>query len=184
VTPEGTLTGDQLQRLTSCLRTVALGCREASASVAAVAGLRDPHFQHDPTGLPEVTQHVDAMSKAHSLAAQVEEAAEPPVFGARTGRPDHRRAGHGEQARSARPEASVTAWRVGTLTSGGCLRDAGAPAAEPRPWIVAGWLAALGCRAAARASRPGRRSSQALARREDRRTQRAGRQNGDRWCQP
>jgi hypothetical protein len=44
VTPVGTLTGDQLQRLTSCLRTVALGCRVAPTSVAAVAGLRDPHF--------------------------------------------------------------------------------------------------------------------------------------------
>jgi hypothetical protein len=81
VTPEGTLTGDQLQRLTSCLRTVALGCREASASVAAVAGLRDPHFQHDPTGLPEVTQHVDAMSKAHSRPLRWKRPRNPRIWG-------------------------------------------------------------------------------------------------------
>jgi hypothetical protein len=81
VTPEGTLTGDQLQRLTSCLRTVALGCRVAPTSAAAVAGLRDPHFQHDPTGLPEVTPARRRDVKGTLPAAQVEEAAEPPYLG-------------------------------------------------------------------------------------------------------
>jgi hypothetical protein len=44
------LTFDQLQRLASRLRTAGLGCGVAAASVPAVAGLRDPHLEHDPAG--------------------------------------------------------------------------------------------------------------------------------------
>jgi hypothetical protein len=36
----------------------------APARVPTVAGFRDPHLEHDPAGLSEVPQHIDAMVKA------------------------------------------------------------------------------------------------------------------------
>jgi hypothetical protein len=57
------LTTNQIEGLSPGLSTGGLGGREAPASVAAVAGLRDPHFEHDPACLPQVSQHVHAESR-------------------------------------------------------------------------------------------------------------------------
>jgi hypothetical protein len=55
------LDSDQIKRLAPRLRTIGLGCREAPPSVPAAARFRNPDLQHDPSCLPEIPQHVNAM---------------------------------------------------------------------------------------------------------------------------
>jgi hypothetical protein len=63
--------------------------------VPAVAGFRNPHFEHDPAGLSEVPQYVDAMVKGE-------------VRGCR---------GPGGCCVFARMNAGVNIWPAGTLCS-------------------------------------------------------------------